>query len=166
MFENLPRIDTKFLTVKNGRGCLSLQSNYGEREYNEQMVQWNKHQFILYNNKTNVGVLFTLHISNVDAAIVICFKAAVLDAQKIRKWKNNKINGKYWSSYVQWRNLLYWPLNSVNEIVGKPSCFFCCINYCVTNAVAVMYSRNILMAEKQIVCFKAKKSKYVSFCDF
>jgi len=52
-------------------------------------VQWTngQHQFILYNNKTNVGVLFTLHISNVDAAIVICFKAAVLDAQKIKKMK-------------------------------------------------------------------------------
>jgi len=27
------------------------------------------------------------------------------DAQKNKKMKN-KINGKYWSSYVQWRNLL------------------------------------------------------------
>jgi len=26
---------------------------------------------------------------------------------KNKKWKKNiKINGKYWSSYVQWRNLL------------------------------------------------------------
>jgi len=31
--------------------------------------------------------------------------------------------------------------------------------YYVTNAVAVMYSRNILMAEKWIVCFQIKKSE-------
>ena len=29
-------------------------------------------------------------------------------------------------------------------------------NYCATTAVAVMYSRNIPMAEKQIVCFQSK----------
>ena len=33
----------------------------------------------------------------------------------------------------------------------------------VTNAVAVMHSRNILMAEKQIVCFQSKKVKICSF---
>jgi len=33
------------------------------------------------------------------------FKAAVLQMLKNMKRKN-KINGKYWSSYVQWRNLL------------------------------------------------------------
>jgi len=37
--------------------------------------------------------------------------------------KKYKINGKYWSSYVQWRNqLLLKPLNSsekVDKIVGK-----------------------------------------------
>jgi len=27
--------------------------------------------------------------------------------KKIKNEKNIKINGKYWSSYVQWRNLLY-----------------------------------------------------------
>jgi len=36
---------------------------------------------------------------------------------------------------------------------------FLCIIYCVTNAVAVMYSRNIPMAEKRIVCFQSKKVK-------
>jgi len=36
------------------------------------------------------------------------FKAAVLQMLKNnKKRKNIKINGKYWSSYVQWRNLLY-----------------------------------------------------------
>ena len=34
---------------------------------------------------------------------------------------------------------------------------FLCIIYCVTNAVAVMYSRNITMVEKRIVCFQSKK---------
>ena len=34
---------------------------------------------------------------------------------------------------------------------------FLCIIYCVTNAVAVMYSRNIPMAEKRSVCFQIKK---------
>jgi len=32
-------------------------------------------------------------------------------------------------------------------------------NYCATPAVAVMYSRNIPMAEKQIVCFQSKQSE-------
>ena len=36
---------------------------------------------------------------------------------------------------------------------------FLCIIYCVTNAVAVMYSRNIPMAEKRIVCLQSKKVK-------
>jgi len=31
-------------------------------------------------------------------------KQLTSDAQQ--KMKNNKINGKYWSSYVQWRNQL------------------------------------------------------------
>ena len=52
----------------------------------------------------------------------------------------------------------YWPLNSVDKIV-----VFLCIIYCVTNAVAIMYSRNILMAEKRTVCFQSKKWKYVVF---
>jgi len=57
----------------------------------------------------------------------------------------------------------YWPLNSVDKIVGKH--VFLCIIYSVTNAVAVMYSRNIPMAEKRktFVWFKAKKWKYVDF---
>jgi len=52
----------------------------------------------------------------------------------------------------------YWTLNSsenVDKIVGKTSI---CIIYCVTNAVAVMYSRNIPIAEKRIVFFQSKKS--------
>ena len=32
-----------------------------------------------------------------------------------------------------------------------------CIIYCVTNTIAVMYSKNIPIAEKQIVCFQGKK---------
>jgi len=33
-----------------------------------------------------------------------------------------KINGKYWSSYVQWRNLLYWPLKVVKYIKMPKAC--------------------------------------------
>ena len=43
----------------------------------------------------------------------------------------------------------YWPLNSLEKSLVK--IVFLCIIYCVTNSVAVMYSRNILMAEKRIV---------------
>ena len=32
-----------------------------------------------------------------------------------------------------------------------------------TNTVAVLYSRNIPMGEKQIVCFQSKMWKYVGF---
>jgi len=35
------------------------------------------------------------------------------------KTKNNKMNGKYWSSYVQWRNLLLLTPYSVDKIVGS-----------------------------------------------
>jgi len=47
------------------------------------------------------------------------------DLQMLKK--NNKINGKYLSSYVQWRNLLLLTLYSsekVDTIVGKTSFFF------------------------------------------
>jgi len=55
----------------------------------------------------------------------------------------------------------YWPLNSVDKIVGK-NIFCLCIIYCVTNAVAVIYSRNIPMAEMRIVRFQSKnKNMYV-----
>jgi len=47
--------------------------------------------------------------------------AAVLQMLKNKKMKNNKIKGKYWSSYVQWRNLL---LLTVDKIVGKTSFLF------------------------------------------
>jgi len=60
------------------------------------------------------------------------------------KNEGKKINGKYWSSYVH------------RYIV------FLCIIYCVTNAVAVMYSWNIPKAEKRIVCFQSKNA----FCRF
>ena len=46
------------------------------------------------------------------------------------------------------------PLFSL-KIVGINIAFLCII-YRGTNAVAVMYSRNIPMAEKRIVCFKEK----------
>ena len=36
---------------------------------------------------------------------------------------------------------------------------FLCIIYCVTNAVADTYSRNIPMAEKRSVCFQSKTSE-------
>ena len=35
-----------------------------------------------------------------------CLKAAVLQVLKKKRKTNNRINGKYWSSYVQWRSLL------------------------------------------------------------
>ena len=35
--------------------------------------------------------------------------------------------------------------------------------YCVTNAVTVMYSRNIPEAEKRIVCFQSKQVKICRF---
>jgi len=53
----------------------------------------------------------------------------------------------------------YWPLNSsVTEKVGKKLLvkLFFCIIYCVTNTVAVMYSKEIPMAEKEFSVFKAK----------
>ena len=40
---------------------------------------------------------------------------------------------------------------------------FLCVIYCVTNAVAVRYRRNISMAEKRIVCFQSKTVKICSF---
>ena len=58
-----------------------------------------------------------------------------------------------------------WHLNSsekVDKIVRKKIGVFCII-YCVTKAVAVMYSRNILMAEKLIGCFQSKKVKLFYF---
>ena len=54
----------------------------------------------------------------------------------------------------------YWPLNSVDKIVSKT---LHCIIYCVTNAVAVIYSRNIRMTEKRSVCFQSKQVKICRF---
>jgi len=40
-------------------------------------------------------------------SVTLKFKGAVLQMLKTLKMeKNIKIDGKYWSSYVQWRNLL------------------------------------------------------------
>jgi len=57
----------------------------------------------------------------------------------------------------------YWPLNLVDK--SLVNIFFPCIIYCISNAVAVtcMYSRNIPMAEKRIVCFQSKQVKICSF---
>ena len=55
----------------------------------------------------------------------------------------------------------YWPLNSVDK--SLVNIVFLCIIYCVTKEVAVMYSRNIPMAEKRIVYFKSKKVKICRF---
>jgi len=52
------------------------------------------------------------------------FKADVLQMLKHKKMEKYKINGKYWSSYVQWRNLLILTPNSVDKIVGKTLFFF------------------------------------------
>ena len=40
---------------------------------------------------------------------------------------------------------------------------FLCITYCVTNAEAVMYGRNVPMAEhkSEFACFQSKKSEYM-----
>jgi len=38
---------------------------------------------------------------------------------------------------------------------------FLCIIYCLTDAVAVMYSRNIPMAKKRIVCLQSKNSENI-----
>jgi len=52
---------------------------------------------------------------------LVIIKTAVLqtDALKIKNEKNIKINGKYWSSYVQWRNLLLLTPNSVDKSLVK-----------------------------------------------
>jgi len=50
------------------------------------------------------------------------FKAAVL--QMLKKMKKNTTNGKYWSSYVEWRKILLLTRISVDKIVGKISFFF------------------------------------------
>ena len=55
----------------------------------------------------------------------------------------------------------YWPLIQLTN--RWQNIAFLCIIYCVTNAVAVMYSRNIPMAEQRIVCFQSKKVNCV--CD-
>jgi len=51
----------------------------------------------------------------------------------------------------------YWPLHSVDK--SLVNIVFLCIIYCVTNAVAVMYSRNIPMAEKRNCLFSKQKSE-------
>jgi len=43
---------------------------------------------------------------------------------------------------------------------------FLCIMYCVTNAVAVIESRNIPMAVERIVCFQSKQMKICRFQPF
>jgi len=55
----------------------------------------------------------------------------------------------------------YWPLIQLKY--HWLNMVFLCIIYCVTNAVAIMYSRNIPMAEKRIVSFKSKNVKICSF---
>ena len=55
--------------------------------------------FIFYNYE-NVYTLDIICQTYIHREI----KADVI--QMLKKWQNNKINGKYWSSYVQWRNLL------------------------------------------------------------
>ena len=62
----------------------------------------------------------------------------------------------------------YLSLHSVNlcdkSLVKYSVCL--CIIYCVTKAIAVMYSRNIPMAEHRIVCLQSKTFKYVGGYDF
>ena len=53
------------------------------------------------------------------------------------------------------------PLLQLTKSLVKYS--FYCIMYCVTDTVAVMYRRNIPMAEKQIVCFQSKNEKIRRF---
>jgi len=60
------------------------------------------------------------HDKNDTKTTELIVKAAVLQMLKEIKNKNNiKINGKYWSSYVQWRNLLLLTPNSVDKSLIK-----------------------------------------------
>ena len=50
-------------------------------------------------------------MANFNIAILLIYISKNLKqlssrCSKNKKWKNIKINDKYWSSYVQWRNLL------------------------------------------------------------
>jgi len=82
-----------------------------------------------------------------------------LSSRCTKNKKNIKINGKYWS--VEKSIIFYCPIYSVDKSLVKHR--FLCIIYCVTNAVAVMYSRNISMAEQRIVCFQSKTVKLCRF---
>jgi len=54
------------------------------------------------------------------------------------------------------------PLIQVRKLTKSlVNIVFLCKIYCVTNAVAVMSSMNILMAEKRIVSFQTKKSESI-----
>ena len=55
----------------------------------------------------------------------------------------------------------YWPLNSVDKSLVKHRVSL--HNLLRYLAVAIMYSRNIPMAEKRIVCFQSKKVKRCIF---
>jgi len=55
------------------------------------------------------------------------------------------------------------PLIQFTKSLVNHKDFFLCIIYCVTNAVTVMYRRNISMAVKRIVCFQSKKVKICTF---
>ena len=87
-----------------------------------------------------------------------CFKAAVLQMLKQIKVKTIlKLTVNTGQVMFSGEIYYYWPLNSVDKSLVKHH--FLCIIYCVSNAVAVMYSKNIVMAEKRIVCFQSKKVK-------
>jgi len=76
-------------------------------------------------------------VVEIDISVPSRLKQLSSRCSKNKKQFFNKINDKYWSSYVQWRNILLLTPNSVDKIVGKTS--FYLHNYCVTNAVAVVY---------------------------
>ena len=79
--------------------------------------QWWKCRFTGYCTFVRSSGLNTVIITNSFRALYIStliyklyFESYILyylkqlaDLQMLKKWKNNKINGKYWSSYVQWR---------------------------------------------------------------
>jgi len=89
-----------------------------------------------------------------------CLKAAVLQVPP-KKRQILKLTVKTGQVMFSGEIYYYWPLNSVDKSLAN--IVFHYIIYCLTIAVAVMYSRNIPMAEKRIVCFQSKKVKICSF---
>jgi len=80
-------------------------------------------------------------------------KAAVL---QMLKYEEKIIKFTVNTGPVMFSGEIYYtdPLIQLTKYLVKHR--FSLHNYCATNAVAVMFSRNIPMAEKRIVCFQSK----------